>query len=74
MTFSEGPRLCIGYRLAIFEYKAILAAIIRAGVRFEPSAGNKMVRHRFSGTMQPYVVGEEEKGMCLPVRVGLVKE
>lgn len=74
MTFSEGPRLCIGYRLAVFEYKAILAAIIRAGLRFENVGVNIVRSRRSSATLQPFLVGQEEKGAQLPVRLGLVKE
>lgn len=28
-TFSEGPRICLGYRLAVFEAKALIIALIR---------------------------------------------
>jgi len=70
MTFNEGPRLCLGYRLAIFEYKAILASLILE-FRFEDVPG-QVIKNRLSVTMQPYVVGEEAKGASLPVRVGLV--
>lgn len=28
-TFSEGPRICLGYRLAVFEVKALLLALVR---------------------------------------------
>jgi len=73
-TFGEGPRFCIGYRLAVFEFKAILAALVRA-VRFE-DAGFK-VESKCVATLQPYVVddrGEDMKGPWLPVRVKLVDQ
>lgn len=28
-TFSEGPRICLGYRLALFEIKALLLTLVR---------------------------------------------
>lgn len=34
-SFSEGPRICIGYRLAVLEIKAILLALVR-DFKFDP--------------------------------------
>ncbi|KAG8732334.1 hypothetical protein FRC12_019331 [Ceratobasidium sp. 428] len=67
--FSEGARSCIGYRLAILEFKVILATYIR---HFEFHDTGATIKHRFANTLQPYVVGEEAKGGQLPLRVSLV--
>ncbi|KAG9109692.1 hypothetical protein FRC07_008273 [Ceratobasidium sp. 392] len=67
--FSEGARSCIGYRLAILEFKVILATYIRHFVFHDTGA---TVKQKFSTTLQPYVVGEEDKGGQLPLRVSLV--
>ncbi|KAK7043905.1 hypothetical protein VNI00_008071 [Paramarasmius palmivorus] len=70
MSFSEGPRLCIGYRLALLEYKCILAMLIR---NFEFWDTGVEIETKFSATMQPRVVGKEEEGAQLPLRVTLVE-
>ncbi|KAG9107088.1 hypothetical protein FRC07_008698 [Ceratobasidium sp. 392] len=67
--FSEGARSCIGYRLAILEFKVILSTYIR---HFEFHDTGAMIKFRFANTLQPYVVGEEAKGGQLPLRVSLV--
>ncbi|KAF8598679.1 cytochrome P450 [Ceratobasidium sp. AG-I] len=69
MTFSAGPRICIGYRLAVLEFKATIATCIR---RFEFRETGATICSRYVGTLQPYVVGEEAKGQQLPLMVSLV--
>ncbi|ESK84361.1 cytochrome p450 [Moniliophthora roreri MCA 2997] len=70
MSFSEGPRLCIGYRLALLEYKCILAMLIR---NFEFWDTGAEIETKFSATMQPRVVGKEAEGAQLPLKVTLVE-
>ncbi|ELU40781.1 cytochrome P450 domain-containing protein [Rhizoctonia solani AG-1 IA] len=67
-VFSEGPRQCIGLRLAILSFKAILAAFIN---NFEFHDTGAIVKARFSATLQPFVQGEEEKGLQLPIGASL---
>ncbi|KAH7320330.1 cytochrome P450 [Rhizoctonia solani] len=69
LGFSGGPRLCIGYRLAILTFKAILAAYIR---KFDFHDTGVAVRSRFVGTVQSFVAGEEDKGIQMPLRVSLL--
>ncbi|CAE6490825.1 unnamed protein product [Rhizoctonia solani] len=71
LVFSEGPRQCIGYRMAILSFKTVLAAHIR---KFEFHDTGAVVHGRLVGTMQPYVAGEEDKGPQVPLRVSLVDE
>ncbi|KAF8885238.1 cytochrome P450 [Gymnopilus junonius] len=66
LTFSDGPRICTGYRLAIFEFKLFLATLV-GGHGFEDSGVG--ISDRYASTMNPVVVGEEERGPQLPVRV-----
>jgi len=77
MSFTEGPHLCVGYRLALFEFKAIISALVRT-VRFEDT-GLK-VESKFLATLQPFVVDPsvkddaEMKGAYMPIKVGLVDQ
>ncbi|KAI0763033.1 cytochrome P450 [Trametes elegans] len=65
VTFCDGPRNCIGYRLAIFEFKVILATLIR-NLEFHDTTAN--VVEKISPTLQPVVDG---KGGLLPIHVTL---
>ncbi|KAH7320323.1 cytochrome P450 [Rhizoctonia solani] len=71
LSFSEGARQCIGYRLAILSFKTALATYIR---KFEFHDTGAAVHGRFVGTLQPYVPGEEDNSTQLPLRVTLVDE
>ncbi|KAF8643360.1 hypothetical protein AX16_009088 [Volvariella volvacea WC 439] len=66
LAFSDGPRNCIGYRLALCQFKVIIFTLIR---RFEFHDTGAQIKNKVTSSMQPYVVGEEEKGPQLPVRV-----
>lgn len=90
-VFSEGPRQCIGLRLAVLSYKVrtcppaliishmlslshskvILASFIR---NFEFHDTGAIIHARFSTTLQPYVVGEEDKGTQLPLRISHIDQ
>jgi len=68
LTFSAGPRQCIGYRLAILENKCIVATIIR---NFVLHNDNVTIENKHSSTLQPRVLGREKEGSQLPLRVTL---
>ncbi|KAM5537674.1 hypothetical protein V8D89_008752 [Ganoderma adspersum] len=65
ITFCDGPRNCIGYRLAIFEFKVILATLVRSLEFHETTA---VVQKKISPTLQPVVDG---RGGLLPLHVTL---
>ncbi|KAG9009824.1 hypothetical protein FRB94_013563 [Tulasnella sp. JGI-2019a] len=68
-TFVEGPRICIGLRLALFEYKVILADLIK-NFEFLPVEGpDGLIETVFSSTGQPYVIGKKTEGVKIPLRV-----
>lgn len=85
-SFAEGPHMCIGYRLAIFEVKTILVALIRE-LRFEApphmpigNTGKTMdvkIYKTFSALMHPRVQNGDQigmEGLQLPMKVGLVRD
>ncbi|KAG8903763.1 hypothetical protein FRB99_002790 [Tulasnella sp. 403] len=65
-TFSEGPRLCVGYRLALYEFKVILAALVK---NFEFLETDDKIDTIWSTTLQPFVVGKKDAGIQLPLVV-----
>lgn len=65
MTFLMGPRSCLGYRLAVFEMKVLLISYVRQ-FHIEP-AGE--IETRMSATIQPRVVGRQNEGACMPLRL-----
>ncbi|KAG8864747.1 hypothetical protein FRB96_003332 [Tulasnella sp. 330] len=68
-SFIEGPRLCIGLRLALFQYKVMLADLIK-NFEFLPVEGpDGLIETVFSVTNQPYVIGKKSEGVKLPLRV-----
>ncbi|KIY48790.1 cytochrome P450 [Fistulina hepatica ATCC 64428] len=66
LTFCDGPRNCIGQRLAVFEAKVILATLVRS-LEFHDTGAS--VRPVIARTLQPVVDGEVG---LLPIQVGLV--
>ncbi|KAG9004390.1 hypothetical protein FRB94_002408 [Tulasnella sp. JGI-2019a] len=71
LVFSAGARLCIGYRLALFEYKALLAAMVQ---RFVFHDDKTELEFRHVGSLQPRVVGREEEGVQCPVLMSFADE
>ncbi|KAH9852216.1 cytochrome P450 [Lenzites betulinus] len=67
VTFCDGPRNCIGYRLAVFEFKVILATLVRSLEFHETTA---VVQEKISPTLQPVVDG---RGGLLPLHVTLAQ-
>ncbi|TDL25126.1 cytochrome P450 [Rickenella mellea] len=68
VAFCDGPRSCIGYRLAVFEAKVILATLVRA---LEFRATDAVVRRKISPTLQPVTDG---KGGVLPLHISLAMQ
>ncbi|KAF8597975.1 cytochrome P450 [Ceratobasidium sp. AG-I] len=56
MTFSAGPRACIGFKFAVLEIKTVLSVLIRS-FKFAPSA--TPVEWRLGLTMNPFQMGVE---------------
>ncbi|CAL1709909.1 unnamed protein product [Somion occarium] len=68
VTFSEGPRLCIGVRLALLEMKIILFTLLR-NYTFSLTSDKFEVNGYFFASLIPVVKGHEEKGAYMPLRV-----
>ena len=68
-TFSEGPRICVGMKLALFEYKAILTALIRSFQFHDTGVSISMYSYTL---LLPRVKGREHEGLNLPVKVTLI--
>ncbi|KAI6008443.1 cytochrome P450 [Pisolithus marmoratus] len=68
LTFSDGPRTCIGYKFAIFQFKVILLTLVR---RFEFKDTGEVIIDKVASSLQPVVQGQEELGPQLPVHVSL---
>ncbi|KAJ7032015.1 cytochrome P450 [Mycena alexandri] len=66
LTFCDGPRNCLGWRLAVLEFKIILATLVRSIVFSDTGVH---VDEKISPTLQPVVNG---KGGALPLRLKLV--
>ncbi|KAM5543816.1 hypothetical protein V8D89_002433 [Ganoderma adspersum] len=69
LAFSDGPRNCIGYRLAIFQYKVILCYLLE---RFKFADTHMDITLKIASSLQPWVKDRPELGACLPVGVELL--
>ncbi|KAF8906807.1 cytochrome P450 [Gymnopilus junonius] len=71
LAFSDGPRNCIGTRLAIFNFKIILAAMT---TRFHFESGNGDMSLKISSSLQPWIYhGKDDPGSNeLPVFLHVV--
>lgn len=65
VAFCDGPRMCIGYRLAILELKVMLATLVRS---IEFGETDARIEQRISPTLQPVVDGQ---GGVLPLKLSL---
>ncbi|KAF7307165.1 hypothetical protein MIND_00510100 [Mycena indigotica] len=63
LTFCDGPRNCVGWRLAVLEFKIIVATLIRSFVLLDTGAH---VEEKISPTLQPVVDG---RGGHLPLKL-----
>ena len=68
-TFSEGPRICVGMKLALFEYKAIITTLTRS---FQFHGTGAAVSMRGYNLLLPRVKGREHEGLNLPVKLTLI--
>ncbi|KAK7461272.1 hypothetical protein VKT23_008448 [Stygiomarasmius scandens] len=71
LTFSEGPRNCVGFRLGIFQFKAVLFTFVK-NLRFTDTGAE--LGHKMCSSLQPYVVGELENAPNIPVSVSCVDQ
>lgn len=76
MTFSAGPRACIGYRFTVLEMKVVLSILIKT-FRFAP--GNASIQWREIGIASPHVVNTLADGTAvldrrpsLPLNVSII--
>ncbi|KAK0449598.1 cytochrome P450 [Desarmillaria tabescens] len=65
-TFSDGPRMCIGWRLAVMQVKTFLAVMVRT---FEFKDSGVKVDKMMSPSLQPFVNG---KAAVHPIRISPV--
>lgn len=72
MTFIAGPRSCIGYRFSLVELKAILTVLVD-DFTFEEREKDMKIERRSAIVMRPYIVGEEELGGRMPLKVTFAK-
>jgi cytochrome P450 len=56
MTFIDGPRRCVGYKLALMELKMLLFVLIQSFV-FEPLPAARIGKWNLFST-RPYLAGE----------------
>nr|VWO95655.1 N/A [Ganoderma boninense] len=69
LAFSDGPRNCIGHRLAIFQYKVILCYLLE---RFKFADTQMDITLKIASSLQPWVKDHPELGASLPVGVELL--
>lgn len=66
MTFSAGPRSCIGFKFALIEMKALLFTLIR-GFQFELAVAPEEVIRRSAAVTRPVIKSEIDKGGQMPM-------
>ncbi|KAB5590421.1 Cytochrome P450 family protein [Ceratobasidium theobromae] len=59
MTFSAGPRACIGYKFAILQLKSFLFTLIKS---FHFAPGSAPIEWRAAGFTTPHIMIKTEKG------------
>lgn len=71
-TFSGGTKSCLGWRFAVIEIQTFLVTLIR---KFDVSLADHQpqIRRAKSGVMVPLVLGEEHKGVQLPLRITSIR-
>ncbi|KAJ7676332.1 cytochrome P450 [Mycena olivaceomarginata] len=66
LSISDGPRTCVGWRLALFEMKVIIAMLIY-NFKFEDTGAE--IQTKVASSLNPLEVGKEELGPRLPVKI-----
>lgn len=69
---STGPRSCIGYKFSLLELKAILVVLMDS-FKFDERPGGMKIERRSAIVMRPFIVGEEELGGRMPLKVSLAE-
>ncbi|KAF9561005.1 cytochrome P450 [Agrocybe pediades] len=69
LTFSDGPRQCVGRRLAVLEFKIVISSLIR---RFEFVDTGDVITHKVASSLQPVCAGGGESNPKLPVLVKIL--
>jgi cytochrome P450 len=70
LAFSDGPRSCIGFRLAIYQFKVILTQLV---TKFRFRDTGAQITLKISSSLQPWVTGQPEQGPQLPVYLDLLE-
>jgi len=70
LTFSAGPRNCIGQRFAVLEVQTLLVELV-LNFEFSMNEQSEKVRRLPCAVMVPVVGGEESKGVQMPLKVSL---
>ncbi|KAI0745013.1 cytochrome P450 [Earliella scabrosa] len=74
MSFSAGPRGCIGWRFSIIEIQAIVAELC-ANFQFSlPSEKMTIKRAPMWIAMAPMIVGQEELNVAMPLKISFVSQ
>jgi len=73
LTFSGGNRSCIGWRFAVIEIHTFLVTLVRHFEFSLPDNGRKVWKLR-PGIITPVVVGEEDKGPQLWLKVAALRD
>ncbi|OCH86066.1 cytochrome P450 [Obba rivulosa] len=68
LTFSGGPRSCIGYRFSLVEMKALIFTLVRA-FEFELAVPPEEITKKHLLVQRPLVKSELEKGSQMPLLV-----
>ncbi|KAK4686357.1 hypothetical protein P7C73_g3767, partial [Tremellales sp. Uapishka_1] len=72
MTFIDGPRRCVGYKLAMLEIKLLLFVLVRT-FEFAPVPGKRILKWNLIST-RPFVEGTLwAKGSSLPLMIRVYK-
>ncbi|GAA5983125.1 hypothetical protein JCM11641_004921 [Rhodosporidiobolus odoratus] len=72
MTFLHGQRACIGWKFGMYQMKAILSVLLD-DFKFRLRTDDLQISHRTQMITRPFVVGEEDDGQKLPLRVSLAR-